>query len=78
MAPAASDGSGNAGDSGGDGGGGGGGAGIATGVIVPQIVNPPRVTDQSLYHEMVAPAAICTFAGPAVPMNVEPPIVIMS
>ena len=51
---------------GGDGFGGGGGGNIA-GVVVPQMIQPPLVTEPSEYQLIVAPAAIWTLAGPAPP-----------
>ena len=64
-------GGGGEGDGGGGGGGDGGGGGgncAAVGLVLPQMVKPPLVTEPSVYHVMVAPTAICTLAGPAAPL----------
>ena len=63
---------------GGDGYGGGGGAGVggkATGLTVAQMVKPPYVTEPSANHDIVAPAAICTLLGPALPLQRVAPMV---
>ena len=67
MALEASGGNGGGGGGGGGGEGEGGGGGIADAVVEPQMMNPPDVTLPSELHDIVAPAAICTLAGPVVP-----------
>ena len=58
---------GGAGAGGGGEGAGGGGGEMATCVVVPQMIQPPLVTEPSEYQVIVAPAAIWTLAGPAPP-----------
>ena len=52
---------------GGDGGGGDGGGDGDEMICWPQMTKPLRVTEPSVYHVIVAPCAIATFAGPDVP-----------
>jgi hypothetical protein len=75
------------GGKGGGGVGGGGGGGSKGGgwevmgweaVGVAQMVKPALVTLTSLYHAIVSPVAINTFAGPLVPLYCVPPMVIQS
>ena len=65
----------------GDGGGescGGGGGGMETGLVEPQMMKPPLVTDPSVYQVIVCPAVIGTLAGPTVPLYLALPIMMRS
>ena len=80
------DGVGGAGEYTGGGGDGDGGGGEAIGgsepaAAVPQMVKPPYATEPSVYHDIVAPEAIGTFAGPFAvvgPLYLRDPMVMRS
>ena len=65
---------GSGGDDGGDGGDGGGGGGDG-GAGDAQITKPLRVTEPSLLHAIVSPAATSTLLGPLEPEYRVPPMV---
>ena len=54
------------------------GGGEVEGLLVPQMVKPPNVTETSEENVIVSPTAIATLKGPVVPLYCVPPMVTWS